>query len=191
MKWLKKRFTAFVNAAGQRRYLLGALTVTILGISDSFLGYFLNTNLQELTDIPSWCFSVLLAILITWYWLLEYIVELRAVRNGAFQKLGQLREAGVSLRNRIQEEVHSNKGVDVKAYIEDIAAWHKSVEEELRVIDEGAAIWYRTLDVMPAPRVILLTNNPKLAHHFRMHDRRLANLGTLIRDMLIAKKQHM
>jgi hypothetical protein len=92
-------------------------------------------------------------------------------------RLAQLRTEGVVIRNRVSEVTPDMDA----AWIAQTESWNTRLIQVIKRHDRPDAEWFRTLDIVPLPRIILApTDRPDLFHHYAMHDRRLERLDQLI-----------
>lgn len=181
--WFKTHLRAFKDAAGIHRYVLSTVIITLVGLLDFLSLKATGVSSAQIIGVPSLFVSIILAIIITWYWLLTHIVKLNKTRDGAYLELSKLRLKGVEIRNRGRVKFPEDN--QLKVWVQEVEDWDKNVISALGEIDKGAAQWFRVLDIVPEPRLSLLTDNQNHMHQYRMHDRRLDNLGQLIRELFI------
>jgi hypothetical protein len=104
-------------------------------------------------------------------------VDRAARKNAVRLRLTQLRTEGVGLRNKAFD-LTSDKEAD---WIGQTESWNEQVQRVIKRNDRADAEWFRTLDVVPAPRVVLPRKaSSTLLHHYSMHDCRLERLDQLI-----------
>jgi len=85
MAWISDRWLTLKEAAGHRRYLLGAIAVTALTFIDWITGFRLMSGL---TGTPPLAIFLIVAFGAFGLWLLNYATELRRAREPKIELLG-------------------------------------------------------------------------------------------------------
>lgn len=132
---------------------------------------------------PSWAWAVIFGLSYFSFFILRYAHKLRTQIQETRKEIAQLREEGVKIRND-----GLTKFIDpslLRKWEEDVLDWNERTKKALKKDSEAFSIWFATLDTVPVkPRVFVDPDLP--ASHLkslREHDRRLDNLGQMIRDL--------
>jgi hypothetical protein len=172
LRWIK---TAFRHSLGPID-LWSSLIGTLFGIADH---YFPDWQLLASYgwEIFIWTFAVfiLTRLFFAPYWMWQEDEAKRPMPPKARLKLIELRESGVALRNKGA----SLKG-HLKPWLAEIADWNDKAVSAIRLIDEGDAKWFQTLDAVPDARVGVSATGEEHLKAFRELDFCLVRLNDLI-----------
>jgi hypothetical protein len=92
-------------------------------------------------------------------------------------RLVELRDEGVAHRNKgVSTRLVGTEGWNAKA-----EEWEENAHAAIAAIDKADAGWFRTLDMVPAPRLPVHISDPSGAATYRQHDFRLVKLEELIK----------
>jgi hypothetical protein len=125
---------------------------------------------------------ILVMVAVAGWGVLDRLAQLERRIKGARVELSELRSEGVRVRNDGIEK----GGLDDssrRAWKEATLLWNERTIECIGRIDQGCAVWFSVLDVVPPPRVN--TTSPDDGHQkvFKEHDLRVARLGELIQQL--------
>ena len=186
MNWLKERGAAIAASWQERRYMLPSLIIavsTLAGLAVTGL----NRAGVNLSWLLPWLFGLFVAVVLGILWILEYTVKLRKQIRGTRVGLSELREEGVGIRNAGMHPFPNPSSWT--AWQESALDWEGRVIEKIKEINEADAVWFKTLDVVPNPRLPLsLTKPPETWQAERRklygeHDFRLKRLGEMIQNL--------
>lgn len=77
MRWIKERQDVLQAGIGPRRYVYASIFLAVIAISKWLVGQAREHGITALADIPVWTVGVIVLLIATAYWLLEYAVHLR------------------------------------------------------------------------------------------------------------------
>jgi len=170
------------NAAGFKQYTIGTIFSTTVALIDWLMSLLVGTEMKELIGIPSWFIGIIVLLCFMVYWFLGYAHKLRIQIDEARKDIAILREDGVKIRNDGKAMFGDESSFN--DWATKVTEWNEKVKDSLAKISEADSIWFGTLDVVQQPR-IPANSNIKNRRHLKLyseHDKRLDNLGQMIRD---------
>jgi hypothetical protein len=148
----------------------------------AWLAQFMKIPEAELIErLSAMILPLMGASLVTWglYRFLkrELTREFRYERAQPRLRLADLRTEGVKIRNEGQ---YLRAGLEI--WIAECADWTNRVIQTITEINPSDAEWFKTLDAVPAPRIVLRGSyNPLHIKTYREHDFYLVKLEELIK----------
>ena len=99
--------------------------------------------------------------------------------SDARKELATLRTEGVKIRNKGRKLPSVNS---INPWIDEVKNWSEKVQEAIKKVNEADAEWFDTLDVVPPPRLDIVTGPWDFAHgkFYQNHDYKLKRLDGLI-----------
>jgi hypothetical protein len=131
------------------------------------------------TSYPS---LVVAGVVIILAWVIYQLTEWLVVRRKREwrHKVIKLLKEGVAIRNSGMSSILTTQ--QAVAWIRTADDWRTRVFGEIKRLDENAAEDYELLDVVPEPRLPIITQTNDHAHDYQMHDYRVLKLRGLIKD---------
>lgn len=187
MGWIRDRWAVLQISLGFRRFLLVPIFGAVVTGVDWLVGRLAMADMGSLIGVPSWAVGLYAATLLVLWWVLEYAVKLRKQIRGTRVELSRLRSEGVGLRNLGMSMFPTQ--ADFDKWKDETVNWNDGVIEEIRKINEGDAEWFKVLDVVETPRLLIDIKPPAPdwmedhKKHFQNHDFRLKRLGEMIQHL--------
>jgi hypothetical protein len=172
---------------------IGILELLGVGAISTFVGYIDYIKLSPyfqgvwgagmILGVPSPALGIITALVGVAILTLRYTHRLRMQIEEGYKEIAELRGRGVKIRNMGTGRFANDEAL--RAWGKDVLDWNEETKEALKKVSVAISIWFATLDTVPIlPRVgIDTTVSPEHMKLFREHDRRLHNLGQLIRDL--------
>jgi hypothetical protein len=186
MGWFGERKAAFRAAVRERQYVLPSLTLFVAAIAGIVVGQLQEMGL-DLNPVLPYLVGLFVVAIFLVFIILEDNVKLRNTIRGTRTDLSILREEGVGIRNR---GVHPFKDeVSWTNWRESADHWSDKTIEKIREVNEADAVWFRTLDVVPPPRLEMygrVPGEPWLENRkkrFQELDFQVKRLGEMIREL--------
>jgi len=176
-------FKTIKNAAGPRKYTIGALFSAVVASFDWVRAYLEGHGMEEFIGIPSWAAGIIVLLVFISYWFFSYAHRLRGQIEEGYKELAELRGRGVSIRNDGVMVFTDERAL--KNWEKQVSDWESDTIKALEGVNVAISIWFSRLDALPKhPRVGFDKNmSERQLKSLREHDRRLHNLGRLIRDL--------
>ena len=187
--WLKDASKEIRKSGDPRWALLGLFVAGLSGfakaISKSLLSYAGLDWAKNIIEGYDWQITIWVGLIFSAWWGLNRAIKLRRQIEGAYIELAELRGTGASLRNDMLKKFSNDE--EFKLWEKKALGWNDDVQHALRKINVATSLWFSRLDTVPRlPRVEVPNMErmlPKQQKLIREHDRRLHNLGRLIRDL--------
>ena len=144
----------------------------------------------QMLGVPSWAWAVIIGLAYFNYFFFKYAHKLRVQIQESRTEIAKLRAEGVVIRNDGLEPFLSDRSFN--EWSTKVTDWNERTKEALKKHSEADSIWFATLDTVPIdPRVavkahVLQQVYPYRKDHYKLlreHDKRLDNLGKMIRDL--------